>query len=204
MSILFFGLHISVFAQEYRDAKSWLNEMVNSELELSGGLRNYESIYESLTPFISLQKTHKPEFRIEPFQFNTSAKLIYTTNKWDNNYYQFNNMKSFWKPTRKLLMEGGNFTNSTVFCPKNLIGTNLKIEYKLTKKLSLDIHGYYIANDYKNPTLTPSTLHRSELRGNLSYNITKNLKIKTGMQYQFNVLSQQWEYVYLTGISFSF
>lgn len=177
MSILAFGLHVSASAQEYRDTKSWLNDMVNSEFMLPDDLRGYESIYENFIPSISLQETHRPEFKVEPFQFRFSEKLI-CTSKWDKDYFQFNNMKSLWKPTKKLLMEGENFTKNTMFCPKNLIGTNLKIEYKQTNRISLNLHGYYMANDYKNPNLSLSTLYRFEIGGNLSYNITQNLKIK--------------------------
>lgn len=203
LSILLGSLCISVPAQEYRDAKSWLNDMVNSEFVPSGDLIEYHPILDDLISSISRQEMYKSEFKIESSQFQFSYKPTHIT-KWDKGYYQPYNMKSLWKPTKKLFIEGENFTNSTMFCPKNLIGTDLKVEYKLTDKLSLNLHGYYIANDYKNPTLTPSTLYKSEFGGNLSYNITKNLKIKTGMQYQYNVLSRHWEYMYLTGIAFSF
>lgn len=203
--ILFSIIHVSVSAQEYRDVKSWFNDVtMNSELKLSDDLREYDYVYKTLIPSSTLKGRYKLTLKTEPFQYEVSDKFINML-RWSKTFYlRPGNINSGWKPTNKLFIEGGNYRYNTVFCPENFIGMNLKAGYKLTNKLSINIYGCYIANDYKNPTPVLSTLYRSEVGANLSYNITKNLKIKTGMQYQYNILSGHWEHMYLTGIAFSF
>lgn len=159
--ILFSLLHISVFAQEYRDAKSWINDIVNSELKPSGDLMEYEYSYASLVPPV-------------------------------------------WKPMDKWVIEGGNFRSKTAFYLKNHIQMDFKAEYKLTDRLSINLSDYHSVNDYRNQTITPAMLYKYETETNLSYNITRNFKIKTGMQYVYNIAIGQWEYMYLTGFTFTF
>ena len=193
MGILLFGLHISVSAQEYRDVKSWLDDMdINSALEQPNNMREFNThdILQPIMPSLTLRKTDNSIFKTNALDFKLSNNFI---------------NRNHWKPTNKLLIEGSRLNYKNImFSPKNLTGIDLKTEYKLTNKLSFNLYGYYIANDYKNPTLIYSALYRSEIGASLSYNITKNVKIKTGMQYQYNVLTRRWGYMYLTGIAFSF
>lgn len=191
-------LSIAMQAQVERDARSWLSDMDSQiDIDPSINLRKDEFSNGILQPSIlslSFQRKLEPLYNSEQFQFQKSLKLSKTMEQ------------TIWKPNNKLSIRGENvrFQNTSVFTPKNITGINIKASYKITNRLSANIYGYYIANDYKNPTIMQSTLYRSEIGTNLSYNITKNLKIRAGMQYQYNTITRRWEYMFCTGIALAF
>lgn len=192
-------LPIAMQAQVERDARSWLSDMDMPQIdkEPSMNLRNYEYFNGILQPSISplsFQDKLKPLFNSEQLQLKKPYKLFKSVEQ------------TIWKPNNKLSIEVENirFQNISVFTPKNLTGINTKASYNITNRLSANIYGYYIANDYKSLTIMQSTLFRTEIGTDLSYNITKNLKIKTGMQYQYNTITRRWEYMFRTGIALLF
>lgn len=198
ISLLLF-LPMVMQAQVERDARSWLSDMDMPQIdkEPSINLRNYEysnGILQPSIPSLSFQDKLEPLFNFEQLQLKKPYRLFKSVEQ------------TIWKPNNKLSIEGENirFQNTSAFTPKNLTGINTKASYKITNRLSANIYGYYIANDYKSPTIIQSTLFRSEIGTDLSYNITKNLKIRAGMQYQYNAITRRWEYMFCTGIALLF
>lgn len=198
ISLLLF-LPMVMQAQVERDARSWLSDMDMPQIdkEPSMNLRNYEysnRILQPSIPSLSLQDKLEPLFNSEQLQLKKTYKLFKSVEQ------------TIWKPSNKLSIGGENirFQNTSVFTPKNLTGINTKASYNITNRLSANIYGYYIANDYKSPTIMQSTLFSSEIGTDLSYNITKNLKIRAGMQYQYNTITRRWEYMFCTGIALLF
>lgn len=198
ISLLLF-LPMVMQAQVERDARSWLSDMDMPQIEKepSMNLRNYEysnRILQPSIPSLSFQDKFEPLFNSKQLQLKKPYKLFKSMEQ------------AIWKPNNKLSIEGENirFQNTSAFTPRNLTGINTKASYNITNRLSANIYGYYIANDYKNLTIMQSTLFRSEIGTDLSYNITKNLKIKTGMQYQYNTITRRWEYMFRTGIALLF
>lgn len=186
-------------AQVERDARSWLSDMDMPQInrETSMNFRNYEysnRILQPSIPSLSFQDKFEPLFNSKQLQLKKPYKLFKSVEQ------------TIWKPNNKLSIGGENirFQNTSVFTPKNLTGINTKASYNITNRLSVNIYGYYIVNDYMNPTIMQSTLFRSEIGTDLSYNITKNLKIRAGMQYQYNTITRRWEYMFCTGIALLF
>lgn len=191
-------LSIAMQAQVERDARSWLSDMDSQiDIDPSINLRKDEysnGILQASILSLSFQKKLEPLYNSEQFQFQKSLKLSKTMEQ------------TIWKPNNKLSIGGENirFKNTSVFTPNNLTGINTRASYNITNRLSANIYGYYIVNDYMNPTIMQSTLFRSEIGTDLSYNITKNLKIRAGMQYQYNTITRRWEYMFCTGIALLF
>ena len=68
------------------------------------------------------------------------------------------------------------------------------VEYKFSKKWSLNIYGTQNLNTQKHRGL-PSEVERTQLGSNIILKINKNWKIKTGMQYQYNAIRKRWEWI---------
>ena len=75
------------------------------------------------------------------------------------------------------------------------------IEYKFSKKWSLNIYGSQNLNTRRYRRL-PSEVEPTQLGGNVVLKINKNWKIKTGMQYQYNALRKRWEWIPQVSVSY--
>ncbi len=194
--LVFFPMVIE--AQIGRDVKSWLADIDigQSNEKPSISTHQYESLNDFLQPskpLLSLSEKYMPIFNYEQLLIKRSYKLLKPINS------------SIWEPSNKLSFERKSIEYQNLpFSPQNLSVIDLRANYKITNTLSLNGYGSYMANDYKNPTIMQSTLYRSEIGTNLSYSITKSLKIKAGMQYQYNTATRRWEYMFCTGIALDF
>lgn len=111
--------------------------------------------------------------------------------------------KSFiWKPIEGITLENKRYNYMDVgkSFPNGTKDLDIEMNYKLNRKLSLEFSGYY----KKYPVMSPAGFYQSEIQTNLSYNIAKNIKIKTGMQYGYNPLTKRWENMYMAGIIIDF
>lgn len=175
------------YAQDYKDVSYWLGEIDPSSSEKpSMKISDYE--LRDIQP-----ATYSFSLKDKPSDFSGIKPLSYSDqlNTWLlTKNIRFENINfDYYKPSKL------SFRN-----PKNI---DLRINYKLMNQLSLELSGCYIADKYRNPKISDNLLYRSEIATNLSYSITKNLKIKSGMQYMYNPVTGRWEYVYMTGIVFN-
>ncbi|WP_294556029.1 DUF4858 domain-containing protein [uncultured Bacteroides sp.] len=75
------------------------------------------------------------------------------------------------------------------------------VEYKFSKKWSLNIYGTQNLNTQKHRGL-PSEVEPTQLGSNIILKINKNWKIKTGMQYQYNAIRKRWEWIPQISVSY--
>jgi len=76
-----------------------------------------------------------------------------------------------------------------------------QIEYNLSPKWSLNIYGVQNLDTRKHRGL-PSEVEPTQLGSNVVLKINKNWKIKTGVQYQYNVLRKRWEWIPQISVSY--
>lgn len=80
---------------------------------------------------------------------------------------------------------------------------NAEVRYQLKGNFSLFMSGSYYTDRYKSPIL-PLSVSNKELEVGLSYMLTKRLRLKTGVQYRFNIIKKQWEWVSVSGVTYFF
>jgi hypothetical protein len=180
----------AVFAQEFNDVNFWLEKTVPSSTEFQ-------------SPKIErfMPKNDLAQFSLD-LNLNYDNRLLeFSTFKPHTSTVLFD--KSFnWKPIEWIAWDNKrygyvDFVNSYRKGSKDL---DIEMNYKLNRKLSLDFFGTYT----KYPTISPAGFYQSEIGTNLSYNIAKNIKIKTGMHYGYNPLTKRWENMYMAGIVIDF
>ena len=199
--ILFFLSHISVVAQEYVeiDVKSLLDDMGMQPEQSFIISENHLGIFNDpmvLFPPDKIQGMKIPHFaRLK----NPIENTFWTISP----YSQLHN--STWEPTKRLSVVKSSLINQrNMIVPLNVTKFDLKMKYKLTDKIFISLYGSHIINNYNNISMHPLTPFKSEVGANLSYSITKNLKIKAGMQYQYNMMTRGWECMYQAGIAYLF
>lgn len=77
-----------------------------------------------------------------------------------------------------------------------------EIQYKLSSKWALNMYGSQNLDTRRYRGL-PSEIEPITFGGNISYQINKNWKINTGLQYQHNAIRRRWEWVPQSSISYS-
>lgn len=191
IGIRLFALPISLVAQEHKNINYWLDNMVLPSAE---------------TPAMQLKSYGLNDRLLTPSPIHIEKQLVDFPKLKPLSYTNFLQQYDIWKPTKNILLENNRFKSNypLTFSAKDIKNVDLRINYQLTNRLSVELSGYYIADRYKNPTILGGQLYQSEIAANLSYSITKNLKIKTGMQYVYNLATRRWEYIYMTGIAFNF
>lgn len=73
----------------------------------------------------------------------------------------------------------------------------------LNKSCQIYIYGGYTI-DKKRTVVLPTTATQYYIGTGFSYNINKKLQLKTGIEYQYNIIYKRWEWVWNSGIRFSF
>lgn len=89
------------------------------------------------------------------------------------------------------------------FFNKRVVSGNIGMRYQLKGKISLYLSGNYYTYVYKSPML-PLSASNKEIEAGLSYQLTDQLQLRTGMQYRFNIIKKQWEWVATSGVTFFF
>lgn len=188
--IIWMAISNAVFAQEFNDVNFWLEKTVPSSTE-----------FQALRIERFMPKNDLAQFSLDLDLKYDNKLLELPAFKPYPNTVLFD--KSFnWKPTEWITWDNKkyghmDFVNSYRKGDKNL---DVEMSYKLNRKLSLDFSGDYT----KYPAISPAGFYQSEIGANLSYNIAKNIKIKTGMHYGYNLLTKRWENMYMAGIIIDF
>ena len=87
--------------------------------------------------------------------------------------------------------------------PRVLIKRKTDIQFKFTDHLAYRVYGGYTID--KNRTeILPTTATPYYVGTGFSYSLNKKLQLKTGVEYQYNVVYKRWEWVWNSGIRFSF
>lgn len=89
------------------------------------------------------------------------------------------------------------------FFNNRIVTGNAEVRYQLKGNFSLFLSGSYYTDKYKSPML-PLSVSNKEVEAGLSYMLTKRLRLKTGVQYRFNIIKKRWEWVSALGVTYSF
>ncbi len=86
--------------------------------------------------------------------------------------------------------------------PRVLIKRKTDIQFKFTDHLAYRVYGGYTID--KNRTVILPTSYSILCGHRFSYSPNKKLQLKTGIEYQYNVVYKRWEWVWNSGIRFNF
>lgn len=84
-----------------------------------------------------------------------------------------------------------------------LIKRKTDIQFKFTDHLAYRVYGGYTI-DKNRTVILPTTATPYYVGTGFSYSLNKKLQLKTGVEYQYNVVYKRWEWVWNSGIRFSF
>ena len=87
--------------------------------------------------------------------------------------------------------------------PRVLIKRKTDIQFKFTDNLAYRVYGGYTI-DKNRTVILPTTATPYYVGTGFSYSLNKKLQLKTGVEYQYNVVYKRWEWVWNSGIRFSF
>lgn len=87
--------------------------------------------------------------------------------------------------------------------PRVLIKRKTDIQFKFTDHLAYRVYGGYTI-DKNRTVILPTTATPYYVGTGFSYSFNKKLQLKTGVEYQYNVVYKRWEWVWNSGIRFSF
>lgn len=87
--------------------------------------------------------------------------------------------------------------------PRVLIKRKTDIQFKFTDHLAYRVYGGYTI-DKNRTVILPTTATPYYVGTGFSYSLNKKLQLKTGLEYQYNVVYKRWEWVWNSGIRFSF
>ncbi len=87
--------------------------------------------------------------------------------------------------------------------PRVLIKRKTDIQFKFTDHLAYRVYGGYTI-DKNRTVILPTTATPYYVGTGFSYSPNKKLQLKTGIEYQYNVVYKRWEWVWNSGIRFNF
>ncbi|WP_220576023.1 DUF4858 domain-containing protein [Bacteroides sp. FSHCM14E1] len=87
--------------------------------------------------------------------------------------------------------------------PRVLIKRKTDIQFKFTDHLAYRVYGGYTI-DKNRTVILPTTATPYYVGTGFSYSLNKKLQLKTGVEYQYNVVYKRWEWVWNSSIRFSF
>ena len=87
--------------------------------------------------------------------------------------------------------------------PRVSIKRKTDIQFKFTDHLAYRVYGGYTI-DKNRTVILPTTATPYYVGTGFSYSLNKKLQLKTGIEYQYNVVYKRWEWVWNSGIRFNF
>lgn len=190
-------LPLSVAGQEWSKQDSLkLLQILNSEQEIKINRELIEATEQgtySPKPFTDFDLTlptikpstifSKPSINTNNIPYKPSASTFLPT--------------YFWLRINKNLI----LHSKSNFAEKNNFHIQTLIEYKFSKKWSLNIYGTQNLDTRKHRGL-PSEVEPTQLGSDIVLRVNKNWKIKTDMQYQYNTLRKRWEWIPQASVSY--
>lgn len=148
---------------------------------------NYSKLFVDFDPTLP---TLKSSLIFPQRQYNTHNLLNNSTTTFLPNYSRLK------INDRIILQSKSNFTQGITH-----FHIRTEIQYKLSSKWTLNMYGSQNLDTRRYRGL-PSEIEPTTFGGNISYQINKNWKIKTGLQYQYNAIRRRWEWIPQSSISY--
>lgn len=193
-----FLLPMSLSGQEWGKQDSLrLRQMLESDQEIyinKQVLEQTEQRINYFKPFVDFDPT-LPVLK-SPLSF--PKRHISTHNLFNNPTATFLPNYSRLKINNRIILQSkSNFTQGITH-----FHIRTEIQYKLSSKWALNMYGSQNLDTRRYRGL-PSEIEPITFGGNISYQINKNWKINTGLQYQHNAIRRRWEWVPQSSISYS-
>lgn len=193
-----FLLPMSLSGQEWDKQDSLrLRQMLESDQEIyinKQVLEQTEQRINYFKPFVDFDPT-LPVLK-SPLSF--PKRHISTHNLFNNPTATFLPNYSRLKINDRIILQSkSNFTQGITH-----FHIRTEIQYKLSSKWALNMYGSQNLDTRRYRGL-PSEIEPTTFGGNISYQINKNWKINTGLQFQHNAIRRRWEWVPQSSISYS-
>lgn len=190
-------LPLSVAGQEWSKQDSLrLQQMLDSKQEIKINRKLIENAEQNIFP--------KKSFMDFDLTLPTIKNSAIFSKPSINTYNILHKSASTFLPTYSLMRINKNLilhSKSNFAENPNNFHIQTLIEYKFSKKWSLNIYGTQNLDTRKHRGL-PSEVEPIQLGSNIVLKINKNWKIKTGMQYQYNALRKRWEWIPQVSVSY--
>ncbi len=85
------------------------------------------------------------------------------------------------------------------FNPRVLLKRSTDIRLNTSAKISFRLYGGY-SIDRSRSAILPATADPMHIGAGISYRISKNAEIQSGLERQYNLIKRQWEWVWKAGI----
>ena len=128
------------------------------------------------------------KYHISTFKFNE-------LNIWQDSLF----MKVYMLGNKQLFIKSQLDTGDS----RVLIKRKTDIQFKFTDHLAYRVYGGYTI-DKNRTVILPTTATPYYVGTGFSYSLNKKLQLKTGIEYQYNVVYKRWEWVWNSGIRFNF
>lgn len=175
-------------------AEIWINQKVLRELDrvFSSPRRLFKfqsrSAILPIKDFLFYRPNVFGKYHISTFKVNE-------LNIWQDSLF----MKVYMLGNKQLFIKSQLDTGD----PRVLIKRKTDIQFKFTDHLAYRVYGGYTI-DKNRTVILPTTATPYYVGTGFSYSLNKKLQLKTGVEYQYNVVYKRWEWVWNSGIRFSF
>lgn len=182
-----------------------LKKILEGETEIQINEEALKELNKAFFPQKHLQDSHSAILSIEDLQLYQPA---FFARKYSTSTFKVNELNIAQDP---LSMKIPLFSNKRLFInsqldtgdPKVLIKRHTDTHFGLTNRLKYHVYGGY-SIDKNRTVILPTTPTQYYIGTGLSYNINKNIQLKTGIEYQYNIIYKRWEWVWNSGIRFNF
>lgn len=190
---------ISVTGQEWSSKDSLkLKKLLESDQEIiinKNVIEMIEHVSHQSSSFVDFDPT-LPVFKpssthILQFPANTKADFYLSNSTFLPTY-------SWQKLNKRLYLQ----SNSNFSKTSNYFHIQTIMEYRLSNKWSMNLYGMQNLNHRRYRGL-PSEIIPTEFGGNVCFKLNMHWKIKTGIQYQHNMILRKWEWVPQCKITYS-
>ncbi len=182
-----------------------LKKILEGETEIQINEEALRELNKAFFPQKRLRDSHSAILFIEDLQLYQPA---FFARKYSISTFKVNELIIWQDP---LSMKIPLFSNKRLFINSRLdtgdsrvlIKRHTDTHFGLNNHLNYHIYGGY-SIDKNRTVILPTTPTRYYIGTGFSYNINKKLQLKTGIEYQYNIIYKRWEWVWNSGIRFSF
>lgn len=157
-------------------------EMLGHEFHQSRSYVDFDTTLPTLKPASSNLLRFSTNIKTDFYLSNSTFLPTYSWQKLNKNLY---------------LKSKSNFSKTSTYFHIHTI-----MEYHLSNKWTLSIYGMQNLNNRRYRGL-PSEVIPTEVGSNISFKLNKHWKIKTGIQYQHNMILKKWEWIPQCNITYS-
>lgn len=197
-TLCFLLLPLSIAGQEWSKQDSLrLKNLLESDQEVNINKGFVDQVEQGMSKgnksfmdFDSELPTIKSPMAFPKFTFNANNLIRQSSSILSPNYSLFKINKNFTLHSRS------NFAKSSDY-----FHIQTTMEYKFSKRWSLSMYGTQNL-DMRQYRGLPSEIEPTQLGSNVVFKVNKYWSIKTGIQFQHNIIRKKWEWIPQVSVSF--